>query len=60
MAKNRDTCCCYCYFHKSDYRIPPKTGLSWKVPRNCSLYSLRRYDKSMYEENSEPPGESQE
>ncbi|KAJ0240464.1 Nucleotide-diphospho-sugar transferase family protein [Hirschfeldia incana] len=40
--------------------LKQESGFSWRVPQNCSLDSLRRYDESMDEEESEPPGESQE
>ncbi|CAA7043764.1 unnamed protein product [Microthlaspi erraticum] len=40
--------------------LKQSSGFSWKVPQNCSLDSLRRYD-SADEEGSEPPGgESEE
>ncbi|ESQ33101.1 hypothetical protein EUTSA_v10004358mg [Eutrema salsugineum] len=39
--------------------LKQSSGFSWKVPQNCSLASLRRYD-SMDEDESEPPGDSRE
>ncbi|XP_010476520.1 PREDICTED: uncharacterized protein At4g15970-like [Camelina sativa] len=40
--------------------LKQSSGFSWKVPQNCSLDSLRRYDESVDDEESDPPGESQE
>ncbi|VVB03860.1 unnamed protein product [Arabis nemorensis] len=39
--------------------LKKSSGFTWKVPQNCSLDSLRRYD-SMDEEESEPPKGTQE
>ncbi|KAG7646317.1 putative nucleotide-diphospho-sugar transferase [Arabidopsis thaliana] len=41
--------------------LKQSSGFSWKVPQNCSLDSLRRYDESVEDdEESDPPGESQD